>query len=32
MHYDRGKKETIVYYNDEYKVYKDCYSSIVISL
>jgi len=28
----RGMKETIVYYKDEYKVYKDCYSSIVGSL
>ncbi|MDR7206640.1 hypothetical protein J2X82_004939 [Priestia megaterium] len=32
MHHDRGMKETIVYDKGEYKVYKDCYSSIVISL
>jgi hypothetical protein len=28
----RGMKETIAYYKGRYKVYKDCYSSIVVSL
>ena len=32
MNYDRGMKETIVYYKSEYKVYKDCYSFTVVSL
>jgi len=32
MNHDRGMKETIAYYKDEYKVYKDCYSSILVSL
>ncbi|MES9774478.1 hypothetical protein ABWK50_26230, partial [Priestia megaterium] len=28
----RGMKETIAYYKCRYKAYKDCYSSIVVSL
>jgi len=28
----RGMKETIAYYKGRYKAYKDCYSSIVVSL
>ncbi len=32
MNDDRGMKETIVYYKGEYKVYKDCYSSSIVSL
>jgi hypothetical protein len=32
MNHDRGMKETIVYCKGEYKVYKDCHSSIIVSL